>query len=220
MKKLVAEFLGTFAMIFCGCGAMTINEVTNGAISHVGVAITWGLIVTTMIYTFNTISGAHFNPAISIGLALANKFPWSKIPIYIVAQSLGSFFAVFLLWILFPESNSYGHTYPTIGFAVYKAFILEFLLTFFLMIVILNTTINRKDRQNTVALAAGMVILLAALFAGPMTKASMNPIRSLAPAVISGHIEHLWLYFVAPICGASIAVGCHKFLYKNRKQMA
>lgn len=205
-KQLLSECIGTFAMVFCGCGAMTINEVTNGAISHVGVAITWGLIVMAMIYAYGEISGAHFNPAVTFGFAIANKFSWTKVPSYIVAQATGAFVAVGLLWVLFPESTSFGHTYPADGFAPYKAFILESVLTFFLMVVIINVSTGSKEIGTMAAIAVGGVILLEAMFAGPITKASMNPIRSLAPALVSGNLEHLWLYLTAPFLGAFLAV--------------
>ena len=213
-KKLWSEFIGTFAMVFCGCGAMTVNEITGGSITHVGVAITWGLIVMAMIYAFGEISGAHFNPAVTIGFAVAKKFEWKNVPKYILFQVVGAFMAIAILWVLFPESNSFGHTYPADGFEPYKAFILELLLTFFLMVVIINVPTGSKEIGTMAAIAVGGVILLEAMFAGPMTKASMNPARSLAPAIISGNIQHLWLYLTAPIIGAFLAVMSCK-LVKN-----
>ena len=206
MKRYYAEIIGTFAMVFCGCGAMTINEITNGSISHVGVAITWGLIVMAMIYAFGETSGAHFNPAVTLGFAYAKKFPWKDVPKYIFSQVAGALLAILLLWILFPESQSFGHTHPAEGFAPYKAFILELILTFFLMVVIINVSTGSKEIGTMAAIAVGSVILLEAMFAGPMTKASMNPARSLAPALISGNLNHLWLYLTAPFIGAILAV--------------
>ncbi|WP_422103911.1 MIP/aquaporin family protein [Winogradskyella sp.] len=206
MKKAFAELVGTFSMVFCGCGAMTVNEITGGAVSHVGIAITWGLIVMAMIYAFGEISGAHFNPAVTIAFAFAKRFRWADVPVYILFQVVGAFLAIGTLWILFPESNSFGHTYPAEGFAPYKAFILELLLTFFLMVVIINVSTGSKEIGTMAAIAVGAVILLEAMFAGPMTKASMNPARSLAPAVVSGNLQHLWLYLSAPVIGALLAV--------------
>ena len=212
MKKLIAEFLGTFAMIFCGCGAMTINEITNGSISHVGVAATWGLIVMAMIYAFGETSGAHFNPAVTIGFAFAKKFDWTDVPKYIFAQAIGAIFAAFLLWFLFPESQFLGETTPAHGFLPYKAAILEFLLTFFLMVVIINVSTGSKEIGTMAAIAVGGVILLEAMFAGPMTKASMNPIRSIAPALFTGNFQYIWLYIIAPILGAIAAVSSCKLV--------
>lgn len=206
MKKYYAELIGTFAMVFCGCGAMTINEITNGSISHVGVAITWGLIVMAMIYAFGEISGAHFNPAVTFGFAYAKKFPWKEVPKYIISQAIGAFLACFILWFLFPTSETLGSTLPADGFEPYKAFVLELILTFFLMVTIINVSTGSKEIGTMAAIAVGGVILLEAMFAGPMTKASMNPIRSLAPALVSGNIQHLWLYLTAPLVGAFLAV--------------
>lgn len=216
MRKLLAEVIGTFTMVFCGCGAMTINEITNGSVSHVGISITWGLIVMAMIYAFGEISGAHFNPAVTLGFATAKKFKWKKVPSYISAQFVGAFMAVSVLWVLFPESQSFGHTYPAEGFAPYKAFILEFLLTFFLMIVIINVSTGSKEIGTMAGIAVGSVILLEAMFAGPMTKASMNPVRSIAPAIFSGNLKDLWLYIIAPILGAQLSIVCHYFLKTHK----
>lgn len=209
MKKYYAETIGTFAMIFCGTGAMTINEITNGSISHVGVATVWGLIVMAMIYAFGDISGAHFNPAVSIGFAIAKKFAWKEVPKYALAQLIGAVLASGLLWFLFPESQFLGETVPADGFPPYKAAILEFILTFFLMVVIINVSTGSKEIGTMAAVAVGSIILLEAMFAGPMTKASMNPIRSIAPALFTGNFQYLWLYISAPILGAITAVyGC------------
>jgi aquaporin NIP len=214
-KKLIAEGLGTFAMIFCGCGAMTINEITNDSISHVGVAIVWGLIVMAMIYAFGETSGAHFNPAVSIGFAFAKKFSWKDVPKYIVAQTIGAILAIAFLWFLFPESQFLGETTPAENFPAYKAGILEFLLTFFLMLTIINVSTGSKEIGTMAAIAVGGIILLEAMFAGPMTKASMNPIRSIAPALFTGNFQYLWLYITAPILGAITAVMSCKWIKDN-----
>ncbi len=204
MKKYTAEFIGTFAMVFCGTGAMTINEITGGEVTHVGIAITWGLIVMAMIYAFAETSGAHFNPAVSIAFAYAKKFSWKEVPKYVIAQVLGALLASGILWFLFPDSEFYGATIPTLD--VWRAFVLELLLTYFLMLVIINVSTGSKEVGMMAGIAIGGVILLEAMFAGPMTKASMNPARSIAPAIVSGHYEHLWLYLLAPILGALLAV--------------
>ena len=205
MKKYISEFIGTFAMVFCGTGAMTISEITGGAdLTHTGIAIVWGLIVMAMIYAFGEISGAHFNPAVTISFAYAKKFAWKEVPKYIIAQILGALLASGILWFLFPTSEFYGATIPTLD--VWRAFVLELLLTFFLMLVIINVSTGSKEVGTMAGIAIGGVVLLEAMFAGPMTKASMNPARSIAPALVSGHVEHLWLYILAPILGALLAV--------------
>ena len=205
MKKYIAELIGTFALVFCGTGAMTVNEVTGGAdLTHTGVAITWGLIVMAMIYAFGETSGAHFNPAVTIAFAFAKKFSWKEVPKYIIAQFIGALLASCILWVLFPTSEFYGATLPSTE--SWRAFILELLLTFFLMLTIINVSTGSKEIGVMAGIAIGGVVLLEAMFAGPITKASMNPIRSIAPALVSGHITHLWLYILAPIIGALLAV--------------
>jgi len=214
MKKYISEFLGTFSMIFCGTGAMTINEVTGGEVTHVGIAITWGLIVMAMIYAFAETSGAHFNPAVTIAFAYAKKFEWKEVPKYILAQVLGAILASLLLWFLFPTSEFLGATIPAID--VYRAFVLELLLTFFLMVVIINVSTGSKEIGIVAGIAIGGVVLLEAMFAGPITNASMNPARSLAPAIVSGNLQHLWLYIIAPVLGALLAVvSCKLVKYEN-----
>ncbi|WP_298778532.1 MIP/aquaporin family protein [uncultured Polaribacter sp.] len=204
MKKYISEFIGTFSMIFCGTGAMTINEVTGGDVTHVGIAITWGLIVMAMIYAFGETSGAHFNPAVTIAFAYAKKFAWKEVPKYIFAQVLGGLLASLILWFLFPTSEFLGATISTVD--VYRAFVLELLLTFFLMVVIINVSTGSKEIGVVAGIAIGGVVLLEAMFAGPITNASMNPARSFAPALVSGNLQHLWMYILAPILGALLAV--------------
>ena len=210
MKNYISEFIGTFAMIFCGTGAMTINEVTGGDVTHVGIGITWGLIVMAMIYAFGEISGAHFNPAVSIAFAYAKKFSWKEVPKYIFFQIAGAFAASLLLMWLFPKSELLGATIPTVD--VWRAFVLELILTFFLMVVIINVSTGSKEVGMMAGIAIGSVVLLEALFAGPITNASMNPARSLAPNIVSGNIKGLWLYILAPIIGALLAVVSCKFV--------
>ena len=210
MKNYISEFIGTFAMIFCGTGAMTINETTGGDVTHVGIGITWGLIVMAMIYAFGEISGAHFNPAVSIAFAYAKKFSWKEVPKYIFFQVAGAFTASLLLMWLFPKSELLGATIPTVD--VWRAFVLELILTFFLMVVIINVSTGSKEVGMMAGIAIGSVVLLEALFAGPITNASMNPARSLAPNIVSGNIKGLWLYILAPITGALLAVVSCKFV--------
>lgn len=191
-------------MVFCGCGAMTINEVTGDTVTHVGIGLTWGLIVMAMIYAFGETSGAHFNPAVTIAFAYAKKFAWKEVPKYIIVQILGAFVASGILLFLFPESEFLGSTIPKVD--VWRAFVLELLLTFFLMVTIINVSTGSKEIGVIAGIAIGGVVLLEAIFAGPITNASMNPARSLGPNIVSGNIEGLWLYLVAPVLGALLAV--------------
>jgi len=213
MKRYISEFIGTFSMIFCGCGAMTINEVTGGTVTHVGIGLTWGLIVMVMIYAFGETSGAHFNPAVTIAFAYAKKFAWKEVPKYIIVQILGAFVASGILLFLFPESEFLGSTIPKVD--VWRAFVLELLLTFFLMVTIINVSTGSKEIGVIAGIAIGGVVLLEAIFAGPITNASMNPARSLGPNIVSGNIEGLWLYLVAPVLGALLAVVSCKLVKDN-----
>ena len=204
MKKLCAEVFGTFALVFAGTGAIIINETTNGAITHVGIALTFGLIILAMIYTFGDISGAHFNPAVTIGFCFARRLPAREVLPYIASQCTGAIAASAILRFLFPQSKLLGATMPA-GSEV-QSFILEALLTFFLMLTILSVSTGAKEKGITAGIAVGAVIALEAMFAGPICGASMNPARSLAPALVSLHPEHLWVYIVAPIIGACLAM--------------
>ena len=204
MKKLLAESLGTFALVFAGTGAIVIDQVSGGAISHAGIALTFGLVVLAMIYTFGDISGAHLNPAVTTAFAVAGRLPWQVVPGYIGAQCVGAFVASGLLRVLFPTSATLGSTLPA-GPAL-QSFVLEIVLTFLLMLTVLSVSTGAKEKGITAGMAIGAVIALEAMFAGPISGASMNPVRSLAPALVSGHVGDLWIYLIAPMIGAMLAV--------------
>jgi aquaporin Z len=204
LKKCVAEAIGTFALVFAGTGAIIINDTSGGAVSHVGIALSFGLVVLAMIYTVGDISGAHLNPAVTLGFWLSGRFPKSLIAPYVLSQLAGAFVASAVLRMLFADHTTLGTTLPA-GTEL-QSFVLEFILTFILMFVILNVSTGAKEKGITAGIAVGSVIALEAMFAGKICGASMNPARSLAPAVVSGHVEHLWLYVVAPILGASLAI--------------
>ena len=210
MKKCVAEFIGTFALVFCGTGAIVIDQETHGAVTHAGIAITFGLIVMCMIYGLGNISGAHLNPAVSMAFTVAGKFLPQQLLPYIISQLAGAVAASLLLKFLFPANTLLGTTLPA-GSAM-QSFILEFLLTFFLMLVIINVATGSKEQGIMAGIAIGAVVLFEAMFAGPISGASMNPARSLAPALVSGHLQNLWIYLTAPIVGASAAVPVWRYL--------
>ncbi len=203
-RRLLAEFLGTFALVFAGTGAIVINQASGGAITHPGIALTFGLIVLAMIYTFGDVSGAHLNPAVTTAFAAARRFPWREVPGYVLAQVLGALLASGTLCFLFPENATLGATLPARGPA--QSFVLEIILTFLLMMVILSVSTGAKEKGITAGIAVGAVIALEAMFAGPISGASMNPARSLAPALVSGHLMALWLYLLGPALGALLAV--------------
>lgn len=214
MNRLLAELLGTFCLVFAGAGAIVVNQTTGGAVTHVGVALTFGLVVMAMIYAFGEISGAHLNPAVSIGFACAGRFPARDVPMYVAAQLVGAFAASALLQILFPINETLGATLP-VG-APWRSLILEMVLAFMLMLVILSVSSGPKERGIIAGIAVGGVVGLEALFAGPISGASMNPARSLAPAVVSGLLDNAWIYIVAPISGAVLAVPCAAALMPTR----
>jgi len=215
MRNYITETLGTFILIFCGTGAIVINQQTGGSIGHMGITITFGLLVMTLIYAFGNISGAHFNPAVSIAFTVARKFPANKLVPYIFSQLLGAVMASFFLKLLFPQNEMLGGTLPS-GTEI-QSFILEIFLAFFLILVILNVAHGSSEQGLFAGIAIGSTVLLEAMFAGPISGASMNPVRSIAPALVSGHFEHLWIYIVAPIVGAIAAVPVWKFI-SNKNQ--
>jgi aquaporin NIP len=215
MRNYIAELIGTFALVFCGTGAIIINQQSGGVITHAGIAITFGLIVMSMIYSLGNISGAHLNPAVSIAFAAAKRFPVSQLIPYIISQLAGACLASLTLRLLFPANEFLGSTLPA-GSAI-QSFVLEFILTFFLMLVIINVATGSKEQGMFAGLAIGSVVALEAMFAGPVCGASMNPARSLAPAVVSGHLQHIWLYLVAPIAGALLAIPVWKYLTADTK---
>jgi aquaporin Z len=211
MNKYIAEAIGTFALVFCGTGAIIIDGVSGGALGTVGIAITFGLIVMAMIAAVGEVSGAHFNPAVTIGFWLTMRFETKQVIPYILAQTIGAFIASGILRFLFPDSLTLGETLPAGPWM--QTFVLEIILTFFLMFVILNVAIGSKEQGIIASIAIGATVLLEALFAGPITGASMNPIRSIAPAIVNMNLEHLWMYIVAPILGSVLAVFSWKLIH-------
>ena len=203
MKKYLGEYIGTFALVFCGTGAIVIDNATHGGVSHAGVAFTFGLIVMAMIYSFGETSGAHMNPAVTIAFAVAGKFDKMLVLPYIISQLAGAFTASLVLKLMFPTDEYLGATIPAGSYM--QSFMLEVILSWLLMTVILNVSQGSKETGIMAGLAIGSTILLEAMFAGPISGASMNPARSLAPAVVSGNLSPVWIYLAAPITGTVIA---------------
>ena len=196
--------MGTFVLVFAGTGAIVINDITGGAVSHIGISLTFGLVILAMIYALGDISGAHFNPAVTIGFWAARRIERSTVMPYILSQCAGALLASLILRVLFPSHESLGATQPA-GPAL-QSFVLESILTFVLMLVILQVSTGGKEKGITAGMAVGAVVALEALFAGPISGASMNPARSLAPALASLQFTHLWIYLLAPLAGAAGAV--------------
>ena len=210
MNKYIAELIGTFALVFCGTGAIVINEISGGAISHIGIAITFGLIVIAMIYAIGDISGAHINPAVTIAFWVSGKFPLNQILPYVIAQFTGAILASGVLKLLFPDTSTMGETLPH-GSAM-QSFILEIILSFFLMFVIIQVATGSKEVGIMAGLAIGITVLLEAMFAGPISGASMNPARSFAPALLNLNFEQLWIYIIAPPVGAAMSIFAWKII--------
>jgi aquaporin Z len=203
MRKLAAEVFGTFVLVFCGTGAVVIDA-ARGGVTHVGVSLVFGLVVLALVYAFGDVSGAHINPAVTLGFFLAGRFEGRRVVPYILCQCIGALAASFLLRALYPADATLGATLP--ASEEWRSFVLEVLLTLFLMAVILAVSTGAKEKGIMAGVAVGSVIGLEALFAGPECGASMNPARSLAPAVVSGKLDHLWIYLTAPVLGAALAV--------------
>ncbi len=209
-KQLFSEFLGTAILVFCGTSAIVVNDISQGMVTHVGIALVFGLVVLAVIYTLGGISGAHINPAVTIAFWQAREFPGHKVIPYIICQISGAIFASTLVYLLFFGHPTYGATLPAYG--IMQTFILEVILTFILMLTIINVATGAKEQGITAGIVIGSVVALEALFAGPISGASMNPARSIAPALISGQWEVLWVYITAPVIGACLAVNCCRCL--------
>ena len=207
-RKYAAEFIGTFGLVFAGTGAIIINDVSGGAVTSVGIGLTFELIVLAMIYAIGDVSGAHLNPAVTLGFFVGRRLEAKMVLPYVLSQLSGALAASLLLRALFPQHLTLGLTSPA-GPALQSLFSKSFSARALLMFVILNVSEGAKERGITAGIAVGAVIALEALFAGPISGASMNPARSFAPALVSQDFANLWIYLVAPITGALLAVaGC------------
>jgi len=203
MRRAVAEALGTFFLVLMGCGAIIVNDLFGGFIGHFGIAMAFGAIVMIMIYAIGNISGAHMNPAVSLGFALAGRIEARTLLWYLPSQAIGAITASVLLRLAFPAHETLGATLPSLP--PISALLIEALMTALLMFVILNVSTGHMEKGIMAGVAVGGTIALEALVAGPLTGASMNPFRSLAPALVSGHMEYLWLYLAGPVLGVLIA---------------
>lgn len=203
-KKYFAEAFGTFCLVFAGCGAIVINDVSGGAITHVGIALCFGLVVLAMIYALGDISGAHINPAVTLSFWAARQFEGKLVIPYIASQLAGALLACQLLKAMFAEHETLGATLPAGSW--HQTFILEVVLTCILVFVILSVSTGAKERGIIAGVVVGSVVALEAMFGGPISGASMNPARSIGPALISGNLNHLWIYIAAPLLGGLIAI--------------
>ncbi len=218
MRRYLAEFIGTFGLVFAGCRAIVINAHTGGQVTQVGIGLTFGLVVAAMIYATGHLSGAHLNPAVSLAFAVTRHFPLRYLLPYSVAQLAGAAAAGGTLRLLFGPIASLGATLPR-GSA-WQALVLEGILTFFLMSVIMAMATDSRAVGQSAPLAIGGTVGLEALFAGPISGASMNPARSFGPALASGEFAHHWVYWIAPIAGALLGAMTYDLLRGSRLQRA
>jgi len=207
---LLAELLGAFMLVLAGTGAIIINDVSGGAITHLGIALSFGLIVLAVIYTYGDVSGAHINPAVTIAFWAAKRFPGKHVLPYIAVQCIGAIAASSVLKLMFPDHPTLGATLPS-GSAI-QSFVLELILSWWLMTVILAVAHGAKEKGVVAGIIIGAVVMVEALFAGPICGASMNPARSLAPALLSQNFDGLWIYLSAPILGMVLAVWSCRFV--------
>lgn len=225
-RRLAAEFVGTFALVFAGCGAIV------AGVDHVGVALTFGLVIMALIYAVGDISGAHFNPAVTFGFALSRRMRLADASLFAAAQCAAAVLAGAVLWLAWPGAETVGPTlpsptesHPRPGLTVFhhgplalaRSFGYEIILSFFLVFVILSVAIGSKERGLMAGIAIGGTIAFCALFGGPVSGASMNPARSLGPALFSGSeaIMFLWIYLIAPFIGAALAVAAWTYIYRH-----
>ena len=212
-RTLAAEFIGTFALVFAGCGAIMVDDKT-GQLGHIGVAFSFGLVIMFGIYAVGHISGAHFNPAVTLGFALTRHFPWPRAACYWGAQLAGAIAAAALLRGSLGNRAGLGATFPS-G-SVGQALVWETVLTFFLMLVIMSVATDTRAVGEAAAIAVGGTVALDALFGGPITGASMNPARSTGPALVTGDVTDLWIYIAAPVLGAALAAITYQLIRGER----
>lgn len=217
-KKYIAEFIGTFFLLFIGTGAILIDSISHSALGHIGVAFAFGFVIVIMIYACGHISGAHFNPAVTIAFAVAGRFSKREVIPYIVSQFLGALSASELLQLLFGNICDMGSTLPTLPSGsdlISISFMMEFVFTFLLMFVIMSVATDSRAESSLAGIVIGSTVFIGALVAGPISGGSFNPARSIAPAIVSGNFNHLWLYIVAPVFGATCASLIYNFLGKH-----
>ena len=208
--KLFAEMIGTYALIFVGCGAIAVNHNADGILGHLGICAAFGLIVMVMIYATGHISGAHFNPAVTLAFAFIGRFPWKEVPIYIVGQCGAAILAALSLWFCLNGPEILGTTTP--GGTTMQSFALEGILTFFLMFVITAVATDSRAVGSQAGFAIGGTVAVCALMGGPISGASMNPARTLGPALIAGEWTGFWVYCTAPLLGAVIGASLYRFI--------
>ncbi len=211
MNRYLSEVIGTFILLFAGTGCVVVNQQTGGALGLPGIAAVWGLVIIALIYAFGDISGAHLNPAVTVAFAVDKRFEWKQVPGYLASQLAGALAASLLLHYLFPENKTLAITQP-LG-SEQQAFIMETIMAFILMMIILRVSTGAKEKGITAGIAIGGTVWFLVLFGGPISGTGINPTRSLAPAIVTGNFNSLWLYIAAPFAGMLSAVGVHRILH-------
>ncbi|KYK37227.1 MAG: MIP family channel protein [Theionarchaea archaeon] len=212
---LIAEFVGTFFLVFVGCSTIIVSTLVNNPVPLITASLAFGLIVAIMIYTLGDISGAHINPAVTVGLTLTRRFPLKKVPSYITMQTMGAIFAALILLAIFGNTSHLGSTLLVNETSVHSGFVIEVMATMLLVFVVLSLTADEKLSKSIVGFAIGGTVSVDILFAGPLTMASLNPARSLGPAIVSRTTANQWLFVVGPLVGAVIASLLYKALRGN-----
>lgn len=210
LKRFVAEFIGTFGLVFTGTGAIIVNEITDGSVTSLGVSIVFGLVVMVMVYAIGHVSGAHINPAVSLAFAIIRHFPFRDLMPYWLAQLSGAVVASLTLRFIFGPGTSLGMTLPAGG--PWQALVMEFMLTFLLMFIIVSVATDVRAVGAAAAIAIGATIGLGSIFAGPVTGGSFNPARSFGPALVSGHFALHWVYWFGPMMGAVFGAVTYEFI--------
>ncbi|XP_011038657.1 PREDICTED: probable aquaporin NIP-type [Populus euphratica] len=217
IQKIIAEVIGTFFLIFMGCGSVVVNQI-YGSVTFPGVCVVWGLIVMVMVYSVGHISGAHFNPAVTVTFAIFRHFPYKQVPLYIMAQLLGSLIASGTLSLLFSvTSEAYFGTMP-VGSDI-RSFVTEIIISFLLMFVISGVATDNRAIGELAGIAVGMTIMLNVFVAGPVSGASMNPARSLGPAIVMRQFKGIWVYIVGPPIGTILGALCYNIIRFNDKPL-
>ncbi|KAH7682062.1 aquaporin NIP protein [Dioscorea alata] len=217
LQKIIAEVFGTYFLIFAGCGSVTVN-LSKGTITFPGVCVVWGLAVMVMVYAVGHISGAHFNPAVTIAFATCGRFPWKQVPVYVSSQLVGSTLASGTLRLLF--GGKHEHFPGTIpAGSDLQSLVLEFIITFYLMFVISGVATDNRAIGELAGLAVGATVLLNVLVAGPISGASMNPARTIGPAIVSNRYESIWVYVVGPTAGAIAGAWAYNLIRFTNKPL-